>query len=219
MYTLLVADDHPLYRDALRSALNQSMSELTLLEASDLNDTLEKAQHNDVDLLLLDLHMPGSSDLFGLIHIRKLYPELPVAVVSGLEDKNIVSKVMNTGAMGFIPKTTSSQNIALAVKTILDGETWVPESLANDLDDTDDEFSALAEKVASLTPAQYKVLCFMRDGLLNKQIGFELDIAEATVKAHVTALFRKLGINNRTQAVLISSQLQLEPPAPQLCHK
>lgn len=219
MYTLLVADDHPLYRDALRSALSQSMSELTLLEASDLNDTLEKAQHNDVDLLLLDLHMPGSSDLFGLIHIRKLYPELPVAVVSGLEDKNIVSKVMNTGAMGFIPKTTSSQNIALAVKTILDGETWVPESLANDLDDTDDEFSALAEKVASLTPAQYKVLCFMRDGLLNKQIGFELDIAEATVKAHVTALFRKLGINNRTQAVLISSQLQLEPPAPQLCHK
>lgn len=219
MFTLLIADDHPLYRDALRAALVQSDQPLALIEASDLNETLAKIDQHEVDLLLLDLHMPGSSDLFGLIHIRKLYPDLPVAVISGLEDKNIVSKVINTGAMGFIPKTTSAANIADAVGTILDGDTWVPASMANDIDDADDEFALLADKVASLTPAQYKVLCFMRDGLLNKQIGFELDIAEATVKAHVTALFRKLGINNRTQAVLISSQLQLEPPSPEVCHK
>lgn len=219
MFTLLIADDHPLYRDALRAALVQSEQPLAIIEASDLNETLAKIDQHDVDLLLLDLHMPGSSDLFGLIHIRKLYPDLPVAVISGLEDKNIVSKVINTGAMGFIPKTTSAANIADAVGTILDGDTWVPASMANDIDDADDEFALLADKVASLTPAQYKVLCFMRDGLLNKQIGFELDIAEATVKAHVTALFRKLGINNRTQAVLISSQLQLEPPPPEVCHK
>lgn len=219
MFTLLIADDHPLYRDALRFALNLSDHQLTILEASDLNQTLDLVQNNDIDLLLLDLHMPGSNDLFGLIHIRKLYPDLPVAVISGLEDQNIVSKVINTGAMGFIPKTTGSESIAKAVETILDGDTWVPESLANDIDEADNEFAALAEKVSSLTTAQYKVLCFMRDGLLNKQIGFELDIAEATVKAHVTAVFKKLGINNRTQAVLIASQLQLTPPAPELCHK
>ncbi|GAA6183608.1 MULTISPECIES: response regulator transcription factor [Alteromonadaceae] len=219
MFTLLIADDHPLYRDALRIALNLSEHQLTILEASDLTQTLDIIQNNDVDLLLLDLHMPGSNDLFGLIHIRKLYPDLPVAVVSGLEDKNIVSKVINTGAMGFIPKTTGSEDIANAVETILDGDTWIPKSLVNEIDEIDSEFAALADKVSSLTNAQYKVLCFMRDGLLNKQIGFELDIAEATVKAHVTALFKKLGINNRTQAVLIASQLELTPPAPDLCHK
>lgn len=219
MYTLLVADDHPLYRDALRGALVASMQDITLLEASDLNQTMSLVQQHDVDLLLLDLHMPGSSDLFGLIHVRKLFPDLPVAVISGLEDKNIVSKVLNTGAMGFIPKTTRSADIAKAVRTILDGDTWVPEALFNELDQDDSEFAALVEKVASLTPAQYKVLCFMRDGLLNKQIGYELDIAEATVKAHVTALFKKLGINNRTQAVLIASQLQLEPPAAEMANR
>lgn len=213
MFTLLVADDHPLYRDALRGALSASLPDIKLLEASDLNQTLAIVDEQDIDLLLLDLHMPGSSDLFGLIHVRKLHPDLPVAVISGLEDVNIVSKVLNTGAMGFIPKTTSAAHIAQAVETILGGDTWVPEALLNEVDQEDDEFAALAEQVSSLTPAQYKVLCFMRDGLLNKQIGFELDIAEATVKAHVTAIFKKLGINNRTQAVLIASQLQLEPPS------
>lgn len=212
MITLLIADDHPLYRDALRGALSLSLQQLTLLEACDLNETVEVLQENDVDLLLLDLHMPGSCDLFGLIHIRKLFPDLPVAVVSGLEDKNIVSKVINTGALGFVPKTTSAAQIAEAVKVMLEGDIWLPEEWASDVAEEDEEFAALAEKVSSLTPAQYKVLCYMRDGLLNKQIGFELDIAEATVKAHITALFRKLGINNRTQAVLIASQLQLAPP-------
>lgn len=219
MFNLLVADDHPLYRDALKGALGASQLDVSILEASDLNSTLEMIQQHDVDLLLLDLHMPGSSDLFGLIHIRKLYPELPVAVISGREDKDIVSKVLNTGAMGFIPKTTDSVSIATAIQSMLDGEIWVPKQLLSEIDQFDPEFAALAEKVSSLTPAQYKVLCFMRDGLLNKQIGFELDIAEATVKAHVTALFRKLGINNRTQAVLIASQLQLNPPSADVCHK
>ena len=211
MFTLLIADDHPLYRDALKGALESNFDELVLLEAGNLGDTLKLVEANDIDLLLLDLHMPGSCDLFGLIHVRKLYPELPVAVVSGLEDKDILSKVINTGAMGFIPKTTSSAEIAIAVQCILDGDTWVPAALMDEMPEVDEAFASLAEKVSSLTPAQYKVLCYMREGLLNKQIGFELGIAEATVKAHVTVLFRKLEINNRTQAVLIASQLELEP--------
>lgn len=212
MLTLLIADDHPLYRDALRGALELALDDLTLLESCDLNSTVEVLEQNEVDLLLFDLHMPGSSDLFGLIHIRKLYPDLPVAVVSGLEDVDIVSKVINTGALGFVPKTTSAAKVAEAVQCMLEGDIWLPQSMQSEVSEGDDAFAQLAEKVSSLTPAQYKVLCFMRDGLLNKQIGYELDIAEATVKAHITALFRKLGINNRTQAVLIASQLELSPP-------
>lgn len=213
MITLLIADDHPLYRDALRGALSLSLPALSLLEAGDLTSTVNILQEQDVDLLLLDLHMPGSNDLFGLLHVRKLFPELPVAVVSGTEDASIISKIVGAGALGFIPKTASSGDIAEAVQVILDGDIWVPESVSEQIEEVDEAFAELADKVSSLTPSQYKVLCFMRDGLLNKQIGYNLDIAEATVKAHVTAIFKKLGINNRTQAVLIASQLELEPPA------
>ncbi len=212
MATLLIADDHPLYRDALRGALSVSLQDLKLLEAEDLPSTIKVLEETDIDLLLLDLHMPGSNDLFGLLHILKLYPDLPVAVVSGTEDANIISKIVGVGALGFIPKTASSDEIATAIQTILDGDVWLPEGISDKIEEVDEEFSKLADSVASLTPSQYKVLCYMRDGLLNKQIGYNLDIAEATVKAHVTAIFRKLGINNRTQAVLIASQLELEPP-------
>ena len=211
MTTLLIADDHPLYRDALRGALSLSLPALTLSEAGDLTSTVDILNREDIDLLLLDLHMPGSNDLFGLIHIRKLFPDVPVAVVSGTEDTQLISKIMSAGALGFIPKTASSGDIANAVQAILDGDVWLPPNLSDSVDEIDEEFSELADNVASLTPSQYKVLCFMRDGLLNKQIGYNLDIAEATVKAHVTAIFKKLGINN--QAVLIASQLELEPPA------
>lgn len=213
MITLLIADDHPLYRDALRGALSLSLPDLVLREAGDLNTTVNILENEDVDLLLLDLHMPGSNDLFGLLHIRKLYPDLPVAVVSGTEDATIISKIVGVGALGFIPKTASSGDIANAVQAILDGDIWLPDNISNHIEEVDEAFSQLADKVSSLTPSQYKVLCYMRDGLLNKQIGYNLDIAEATVKAHVTAIFKKLGINNRTQAVLIASQLELEPPA------
>lgn len=213
MTTLLIADDHPLYRDAIRGALSNNFEQLTLLEAADLKETVEVLHQNkEIDLLLLDLHMPGSGDLFGLIHIRKIFPDLPVAVVSGLEDADIISKVINVGALGFVSKTTSAAQIAVAVSSMLEGDLWLPKNYAVDGVQVDNEFAELAIKVASLTPAQYKVLCYMRDGLLNKQIGYNLDIATATVKAHVTAIFKKLNINNRTQAVLIASHLQLARP-------
>ncbi|WP_158970133.1 response regulator transcription factor [Paraglaciecola sp. L3A3] len=217
MLRLLIADDHPLYRDALSSALASHFDPLEIIEASDLTETVSLLQQDlDIDLLLLDLHMPGSGDLFGLIHIRKLFADLPVTVISGIEDKNIVSKVINLGALGFIPKTTGAAQIAEAVNTMLEGDVWLPESFAASEVELDSEFTELADKVSSLTPAQYKVLCYMRDGLLNKQIGYNLNIATATVKAHVTAIFKKLHINNRTQAVLIASQLELAPPVTEL---
>lgn len=219
MTTLLMADDHPLYRDALRSALTAELDDVVVYEASDMNQTIELLNGDEeIDLLLLDLHMPGSLDLFGLIHIRKLFPALPVAVISGLEDKNIIGKVIKAGALGFVPKTTRAADIAKAVGSMLQGEVWLPSdnlSLYDSSQDDEDEsgFAELTEKVATLTPSQYKVLCLLREGLLNKQIGFHLGIAEKTVKAHVTSVFSKLGINNRTQAVLIANQLKLEPPA------
>lgn len=213
MITLLIADDHPLYRDALKGALNISFDDVTILETGDVNSTVSVLQDNEVDLLLLDLHMPGSNDLFGFLHIQKQFADLPIAVISGTEDASLISKVIGLGATGFIPKTASANNINEAVNVMLEGDVWLPESVRLQIKDVDEEFSKLAENVASLTPSQYKVLCYMRDGLLNKQIAYKLGIAEATVKAHVTVIFRKLGINNRTQAVLIASQLQLEPPA------
>lgn len=212
MISLLIADDHPLYRDALKGALNLSFSDIEIIESGDLNGTVNALQEHEVDLLMLDLHMPGSSDLFGFLHIQKQFPDLPIAVISGTEDANLISKIVGLGAMGFIPKTASADEISQALNAMLDGDVWLPESVRLKIKDVDENFSKLAENVASLTPSQYKVLCYMRDGLLNKQIGYNLDIAEATVKAHVTAIFRKLGINNRTQAVLIASELQLEPP-------
>jgi DNA-binding NarL/FixJ family response regulator len=210
---VLIADDHPLYRDALKSALVSYLAELTLLEACDLSETVRALECEDVDLLLLDLHMPGSQDLFGLLHVRKLFPDVPIAVVSGTENPSIISKIVGVGALGFIPKTASSSEIREAVAVILEGDVWLPSDVGGKIEDVDEAFSKLADQVASLTPSQYKVLCYMREGLLNKQIGFNLDIAEATVKAHVTAIFKKLNINNRTQAVLIASQLELEAPA------
>lgn len=212
MFTLLIADDHPLYRDALKGALKMSTVTLDIIETGDLNNTVETLTNNDVDLLLLDLHMPGSIDLFGFLHIQKQFPDLPIAVISGTEDAALISKIVGLGAIGFIPKTASAGEIKQALDTMLEGDVWLPESIRLQIKDVDKNFSELAENVASLTPSQYKVLCCMRAGLLNKQIGYNLNIAEATVKAHVTVIFRKLNINNRTQAVLIASELQLEPP-------
>ena len=212
MNTLIIADDHPLYRDALKGALNMSFTDLTILETGDVNSTVSMLQENEVDLLLLDLHMPGSNDLFGFLHIQKQFVDLPIAVISGTEDASLISKIIGLGAIGFIPKTASASSIGEAISSMLEGDVWLPESVRVKIKDVDENFSKVAESVASLTPSQYKVLCFMRDGLLNKQIGYNLGIAEATVKAHVTVIFKKLGINNRTQAVLIASELQLEPP-------
>lgn len=213
MINLLIADDHPLYRDALRGALSTHMDEVSIQEASDMSQAMEVLSQNiDIDLLLLDLHMPGSQDLFGLIHIRKTFPDLPVAVVSGTENADIIGKIIDIGALGFVPKTTDAASIAKAIQTMLEGDVWLPESINSDVSENS-EFSDLADKVATLTPAQYKVLCMLRDGLLNKQIGYNLGIAEKTVKTHITSIFRKLEISNRTQAVIIATQLQLEAPA------
>ncbi|MEL0640545.1 response regulator transcription factor [Pseudoalteromonas aliena] len=212
MSQFLIADDHPLFREALKGALSAKFEGLEVFESSDFDSTLQVlSEQEDLDILLLDLHMPGNGDLYGLIRIREEYPSLPIAVVSGSEDVNIVSKVMGYGAMGFIPKSSSSDDIASAINQILEGDTWLPKELKNKVAEIEGEDREIAAQVASLTPQQYRVLQYLHEGLLNKQIAYELHISEATIKAHITAIFRKLGVYNRTQAVLIAAKLKLEP--------
>ena len=212
MSQFLIADDHPLFREALKGALTAKFDDLEVFESENFETTLQVlSEQEDLDILLLDLHMPGNGDLYGLIRIREDYPSLPIAVVSGSEDINIVSKVMSYGAMGFIPKSSSSDDIAGAINQILDGDVWLPPELKDKVASVTNEDKEIAAQVASLTPQQYKVLQYLHEGLLNKQIAYELNISEATIKAHITAIFRKLGVYNRTQAVLIAAKLQLEP--------
>ena len=213
MPTILIADDHPLFREALKGALSHNHPELKIRESANLEATLEQLEMDeDIDLLLLDLHMPGSADLYGLIRIREDYPHVPVAVISGTEDVNIMSRVIAYGALGFISKSSSPDMIEAAIKQILDGDVWIPAHVQGKMKDITEEETTIAQKLAALTPQQYRVLCYLRDGLLNKQIAWELDISEATVKAHITAIFKKLEVSNRTQAVLVASKIQLESP-------
>ncbi|KNC65734.1 response regulator transcription factor [Pseudoalteromonas ardens] len=212
MNQFLIADDHPLFREALKGALQNQFDGLEIFESENFEQTLQQlSEQDELDLLLLDLHMPGNGDLYGLIRIREDYPSLPIVVVSGSEDLTVISKVMGYGAMGFIPKASSSQEIVEALNQVLEGDVWLPASLKDQIAELDGEDKQLAQQIASLTPQQYKVLQYLHEGLLNKQIAYELNISEATVKAHITAIFRKLGVYNRTQAVLIAAKLQLEP--------
>lgn len=210
MYHFHVADDHPLFRNAILGVIKRHYPASVVTQSTNLDSTIRNLEKNsEIDLLLLDLHMPGSKDLFGLIMVREKFPSIPVAIISAEEDVTTVSRAMGHGACGYIPKSCSPQVIQQAIHSMLEGNRWVPEEFQNSLTPIDLEEQDLAAKIATLTPQQYRVLCYLREGLLNKQIGFEMGVTEATVKAHITAIFRKLGISNRIQAVVILSKLSL----------
>lgn len=211
MISLVIADDHPLFRSALSGALRSEIQGISIVESYDLESTLQcLGKLNDLDLLLLDLNMPGSGELYGLIRIRKDFPDVPVAVISGSEDSAMVAKVMDAGALGFISKTSEPATYVQAIHAILAGDIWLSDELSEAVANQPKPDLSMQNKVAELTPQQYKVLCYLHEGLLNKQIAYQLSISEATVKAHITAIFRKLEINNRTQAVLVASDLKLQ---------
>jgi len=211
MYRFHVADDHPLFRSALLAVIKRHYPELTVGESMALDGVIsDLEQHPETDLLLLDLHMPGSQDLFGLITVRERFPGIPVAIISADEEVSTVSRAMGHGASGYIPKSCSPQIIHQAIRSILDGNRWIPEAYRSSLTPVTIEEKDLAAKIAALTPQQYRVLCYLREGWMNKQIGFELGVTEATIKAHITAIFRKLGASNRTQAVIMLSKMSLE---------
>ena len=196
---ILIADDHPLFRVAMCHALNSNDS-LLLMEASSFPETMEVLATNvHVDIVFLDLGMPGTEGLNGLSEIRAEYPDVLVVIVTAQDAPDIVRRALALGASGFIPKSASVECIVEAVNTVLEGETWLPEHIGSTLERSDhvDDFSM---RLAQLTPHQLKVLKMVSDGLLNKQIAYELAISESTVKQHVSAVLKKLGVINRTKA-------------------
>ena len=210
MYHFHIADDHPLFRSALQGMIDQYFPGTTISESYDLHSTIEALRHNhNIDLLLLDLHMPGSQDFFGLLSVRQQFPSTPVAIISANEDPTTINRALSHGAMGYIPKSLSSEVLQKAIKSVAEGECWLPEGMEGQLPELPLEEKSLLAKIATLTPQQYRVLCYLREGWLNKQIAYELDVTEATVKAHITAIFRKLNVTNRTQAVIMMADMSL----------
>lgn len=207
MLRLLIADDHPLFRAALTAAVADAVPGATVEATASMADLLAALERQpDCDLVLLDLRMPGSSGFSSLIQLRGLRPDVPVAIVSGEENPLVVRRAIDFGACGYIPKSASLAVIGDAIRALLDGNEWLPEGLAEAVDQGAAE-QALTRQIATLTPQQFKVLMALADGRLNKQIGYELNVTEATVKAHVTAILRKLGLYRRTQAALLARRL------------
>jgi DNA-binding NarL/FixJ family response regulator len=204
---VIIADDHPLVRGALHQSVNRHIDGVKVDEFGDF-DGLSNAMSNgaEPDLLLLDLTMPGVEGFSGLIYLRSQYPHVPVIVVSGHHEAAIIRRAIDFGASGFIPKTSDDATIGEALTSVIKGETWTPPGidLAAPIDrDTAD----LLRKIASLTPQQMRVLMMLRQGLLNKQIAYELSVSEATVKAHVSAILQKLDVDSRTQAVIVAAKI------------
>jgi DNA-binding NarL/FixJ family response regulator len=161
----------------------------------------------DVDLILLDLRMPGVRGFSGLMYLRAQYPGLPIVVVSANDDPAVIRRCMEFGASGFIPKTLGVEALRGAIARVLKGEVWTPPDI--DLTrDADSETAAMIARLSTLTPQQVRVLMMLSGGLLNKQIAYELGVSEATVKAHVSAILQKLGVESRTQAVIAAGKIE-----------
>ncbi len=207
-YSITIVDDHPLFRDALRQALSDKFSDLIISEAGSL-DGLSGALEgkSETDLVLLDLAMPGVKGFSGLMYLRAQYPEIPVVVVSANEDPSAIRRCIEFGASGFIPKSLPVETIREAVRTVLEGEVWTPPEI--DLGEAGDgETTDLVARLATLTPQQVRVLMMLSEGLLNKQIAYKLSVSEATIKAHVSAILQKLGVESRTQAVIAVNKIE-----------
>lgn len=206
-YRLIVADDHPLVRDALSQTFATSYPDGQIDTAGSLDEVVAIIdKDNPPDLILLDLKMPGVQGFSGLSYLRAQYPDVPVAVVSATEDPSVIRRAIGFGASGFIPKSVPVDVMRAAVEQIFQGEIWVPDTV--DLSsDEDGEIEQLIQRFSTLTPQQVRVLMMLREGLLNKQIAYELTVSEATVKAHVSAILQKLSVDSRTQAVIAAARI------------
>jgi len=213
--TIVITDDHPLFRGALRQAIGSLMPDSRVIETNgmeELNATL--GAERDVDLILLDLTMPGVQGFSGLIGLRAQHPDVPVVIVSATEEATVIRRAMEFGASGFIPKSQNVDTIGAAIQAVLAGDSWTPPDI--DLTATEDKETAdLVRRLGTLTPQQVRVLMMLSEGLLNKQIAYELGVSEATVKAHVSAILDKLGVDSRTQAVIAASKIGVtQRPSP-----
>ncbi|MBO6755669.1 MAG: response regulator transcription factor [Roseibium sp.] len=211
MAKFLIIDDHPLFREALHGAVELAYPDSDTQDAASLSEACDILQTDTgFDLALLDLSIPGVKGMEGLLHLRTHFPRLPVVVVSGNEDPRIVSQVIAYGAAGFIPKSSKKSALAEAIQRVMNGAVYIPEQFAdNDGPDAlDDRTQEMIKRLSSLTPQQMKVLKMLCNGLLNKQIAYELQVGETTVKAHVSEILRKLNVFSRTQAVIEVTKLE-----------
>jgi DNA-binding NarL/FixJ family response regulator len=212
-YKFVVADDHPLFRGALKQALMRIGPDSRIIEAGDFDGAKALIAANaDADLVLLDLSMPGASGLSGLVAMRGQHSSLPVIVVSAHDDPATIRRALELGASGFISKSASMDQICSAISSVLEGGICTPDGI--DLgEERDPEISDLIRRLQTLTPQQARVLGMIGEGRLNKQIAYELGVSEATVKAHVSAILQKLGVDSRTQAVIRLSRIGSDPAA------
>jgi DNA-binding NarL/FixJ family response regulator len=208
-YRLVIADDHPLFRGALREAVTGLFARDDIGEAGSFDDVAKLLERGgDVDLILLDLSMPGVRGFSGLMYLRAQYPSVPIVVVSANDDPAVIRRCLDLGTSGFIPKTLGTDEMRVAIKRVHDGGVCMPPDV--DLDTgADAETAALMARLTSLTPQQVRVLMMLSEGLLNKQIAYELSVSEATVKAHVSAILQKLGVDSRTQAVIAAAKIEV----------
>lgn len=204
MDRIVIADDHPLFREALVSAVRKARPDAGVVECSSFAEADAALAKEPVDLLLLDLKLSDVEGMTGLNLVRANHPAVPVVVVSASEEPHTVRRSLAVGASGFIPKSASLDTMVEAITQILDGETWAP-----DVGEAEGEEADLQSRIASLTPSQLRILEGLKAGRLNKQIAYDLGVTEATIKAHLTSVFRKLGVQNRTQAVILSQQIDL----------
>jgi DNA-binding NarL/FixJ family response regulator len=209
-YKFVIADDHPLFRGALKQALSGLDNVSIILEAGDFEAAKSLVKdHDDLDLVLLDLSMPGVSGLSGLISLRGIHPSAPMVVVSAHDDPQTIRRALDLGASGFISKSASMEDIRAAISAVLAGDVAVPAGIDLGVEH-DAEISAIIRRMQSLTPQQTRVLSMLAEGLLNKQIAYELGVSEATIKAHVSAILQKLDVDSRTQAVIMLNKMGAE---------
>lgn len=200
----LIIDDHPLFRDALHSALQMAYPEVDTVEARSIAEAMDfLSAQQPFDLALLDLNMPDVQGFDGLLQLRTRHPRLPVVVVSGHEEPKIIAEALSYGVAGYIPKSMRKADLTDAVRAVMDGAIYVPDTYIPEAADSDSASRAdMLQRLAKLTPQQLRVLQMLRQGLLNKQIAYELQVGETTVKAHVSEILRKLNVYSRTQAVI-----------------
>ncbi|MGN6535843.1 response regulator [Ollibium composti] len=205
----LIIDDHPLFREALHSAVQMAYPDVDTVEARSIAEALDLlAGATSFDLALLDLSMPDVHGFDGLLQLRTRHPRLPVVIVSGHEDAKIISEALSYGAAGFIPKSARKDDLAAAIRSVMDGAIYVPQNYQPQPADADRTDRAdMVQRLSKLTPQQLRVLQMLRQGMLNKQIAYELQVGETTVKAHVSEILRKLNVYSRTQAVIEVAKL------------
>lgn len=206
---VIIADDHPLFRTALKQAVRQCMPDTGILEAESVDILFEKIdQYPQLELIFLDLHMPGNDGFTALSRLQNHHPDILVIMVSSDDRIEIIQKAIDFGATAFIPKSADLNCISEAIKQVLDGEIWLPEEFKFSGTEAKKDHKQLAKQLANLTPQQYIVLSRIADGQLNKQIAYDLNIKETTVKKHVSAILEKLNVTNRTMAGMLFQQLK-----------